>query len=112
MGRPGIYIPNPGALEDLLSSDEAVQAVVDAAEAGKARAQEIQKDRTGAHDDRIFAGGVEIAATEQGGPKVAICHFGSFAGTWHLMEYGSAHNPPFRPLTQAAEQVGLDFRPE
>lgn len=111
IGKPGLYIENEDALRELLTGEAAMLAVINAALAGKEQAKQFQPDRTGDHDLRIFAGGYEERVWEGTDVPAATCYFGSFSGTWHLMEYGSAHNPPFRPLTQAAEAIGLDYRP-
>lgn len=106
----GVYFENEDALEELLTSEEAQQFVIEAALAAKEAAKSIQPDRTGGHDERIFAGGYEERVWEQG-KRVATCYVGSFSGTWHLMEFGSVHNPPFRPLSRSIEAIGLRFEP-
>lgn len=110
--KTGVYIENDDALQELLTGEDAMLAVINAALAAKERAKQIQPDRTGEHDLRIFAGGYEERVWDDSdGHPVATCYVGSFSGTWHLMEFGSAHNMPFRPLTSAVESIGLEFRP-
>lgn len=92
-----MYIPNPDAARELVESREAKAAVHDIA----AEAADLARDRTpvasGAHRAAIYAADDE---------------YGSTSSTWHLIEYGSIHNPAYRPLSSAAETVGLRFEDE
>lgn len=106
-----MFIPNGDAADELLGSDDAIALVVQAALRAKEEARRIQVDRTGAHDARIFAGGFEMTEASDG-TLVPVVYVGSFSGTWHMMEFGSAKNPPFRPLTGGVEAAGIQFRPE
>jgi hypothetical protein len=35
--------------------------------------------------------------------------YGSDGSDWHLVEYGSVNNHPYRVLERAAREAGLDF---
>lgn len=109
--RPGLYFENDDALEELMVGEQAKLAVINAALEAKEKAKEIQPELTGEHDERIFAGGYEERVWEGSDVPVATAYVGSFSGTWHIMEFGSVHNAPFRPLTGGVEGVGLEFRP-
>lgn len=54
---------------------------------------------TGMHRSHIQAFSPFVNGDEVGG-----CYFGSTLHTWHFLEYGTAKNPAYRPLTAAAER--------
>lgn len=53
--------------------------------------------------DKIAVGTTH--ATGTGGPVVDIDWPDS---RWHLLEFGSIHNPPYRVITNAAQDAGLE----
>lgn len=102
--RSRFYI-EANATEQLLSTEQAKAVVRAVAEAATRRAVEIQPNLTGEHDQDLIT---EDPRIEDG---VAKCGYGSKSPSWHIMEFGSVHNPPFRPLTRAAQELGLRFDP-
>ena len=42
---------------------------------------------------------------------VATSYFGTRSSIWHIIEFGSVNNPPYRPMTKAVDRVGLKFEP-
>lgn len=89
----------------LLTEPQAVAAVSAAAEACVGYAKDIQPELSGESSAAIGMFGTEVI------DGVAAAIFGSSSPIWHLMEFGSANNPPFRPLTSAVERAGLTFTP-
>lgn len=87
-----------------LSAAEPVAALRRRAQATvtEAKATGPRGAHLGRHEvDRIAVGDVTITPT---GPQQAILWDSSF---WHLIEFGSANNPPYRVLTRAAQNQGL-----
>lgn len=97
---------DPKALDEILVSDEALQLVDAAAKAGAEQARANMPVTTGSERDAVVQGGTR----EEDG--VATSYFGSRSPTWHMVEYGSAKNPPYAPFRRAAEQIGLEFEEE
>lgn len=71
------------------------------AEQGLAMAQSLAPVRTGAYRDSLVL--VE-PFTDEAGRLVA--GFGSTSSVWHLVEFGTANNGPYRVLSNAAMAVG------
>ena len=95
----------PDATERLLNQREMVSVLVKAAHACADAAKTTTPNVSGEHVAAIVT---EPRETVDGIPEVP---FGSSSSTWHLREFGSVNNPPYRPLTRAVEAVGLEFRP-
>lgn len=83
----------------LLATGEAKQFVEGIAEECAVAAKEINPERTGRSSSQISAYPAEIRE------GVACASFGSSSPIWHILEFGSVHNRPFRALTQAAQRV-------
>ena len=92
------------AAEELLTSQEARSFVAEVA----ADAAEVAAQLTPSSDDKdkVVAGGYPDV------DGAAAAAFGSRSSIWHILEFGSVNNPPYRPLTRAAERVGLRFKVE
>lgn len=97
---------DPKALNSIMVSDEALQLVDAAAKAGAEQARANMRVTTGSERDAVVQGGTR----EEDGEVVS--YFGSRSPTWHMVEYGSANNPPYAPFRRAAEQIGLEFTEE
>lgn len=65
------------------------------------------RDLTPGEDEReaIVAGGY----SEEGG--AATSAVASRSPIWHIIEFGSQNNRPYRPLTSAVERAGLRYDP-
>ncbi len=99
--RDRTYIDiDTSAAVDLLGTVQA-RAYVEAI--AKQGAQAL-RDLTPTDADKVVSGGGSIVN------GVATAYFGSTSSIWHIIEFGSVNNPPYRPMTQAAERIGLRFR--
>jgi hypothetical protein len=95
----------PDAVMEMLRAPEAVAATQAAAEACVQAAKQTNPERTGRSSSQIAT----FQTTEIDG--AAATYFGSSSPIWHILEFGSVKNPPFRALTTACERVGIEFRP-
>lgn len=91
-------------LERLLSSPDAERHLTDVAE-------RIAKDWERL-DPRSNPGGHEPPKIDVGSPQrdrgVAMVPVSTPDGIWHIIEYGSVNNPPYRPATKAAQNAGVE----
>lgn len=102
---PVIMFPN--SVDELLSSDDALALCAAVAEAGAQQGKEnTPQGETGFEKKAVVSGGEQII------DGIASAQFGSVSQTWHITEFGSVHNPAYRPLTRAAQSLGIEFRPE
>lgn len=103
--RLTIFYP---VLNGMAVSPETKRMVDAAADRGAERARELAAGfaNTGAYLDSLDS----WHATLVDGRWQAA--FGSTSSVWHLVEFGTATNPPYRVLTQAAESIGVGFSPE
>jgi hypothetical protein len=85
------------AAEQLLSSEEAKAFVEHAATEGAKAAAEL----TPAHELKDKMRVTEVTVED----GVATCAFWCDSPIWHIIEFGSKNNPPYRPMTAAAERV-------
>lgn len=95
---------DPGGLLAVLNDGPAIAHVTDVAKQGQREAERIAPEHTGHYKDRL--GYTPGEPTSEG----AKASFGSLDSAWHLVEFGSANNAPYRVLTRAALALGLDFR--
>lgn len=72
-------------------------------------ASDLAPDKTGFNKRSYKSQAAEVVDGADGHPvQQAIAYSDDpFA---HLVEFGSANNTPYRPLTRAAETLGLDFK--
>lgn len=98
MTRFAQYIPNPGFEEAYLESTEALELVLELAEAGAAIAKDLAPEREGFIKDDIEAnaGVVDGVATGRINSR-------DFKSHWH--EFGTRHHGATPFLRPAAEQV-------
>ena len=104
IGAP-IYAANDDAADELLSGDDC-QAVVDATTMAVAeKAREFNPSQS----EKPYVFGIPHA-NEEGQPALGIVVYDS--AIWHIIEFGSVNNQPYRPMTRAVESVGgIQFRP-
>lgn len=95
-------IDMPGILQ-ILSGREASEELRTRANQAVGIAQATgPRGRHGRHViDRITVGDTHI------GPTGAVVDIDWPDSRWHLLEYGSVNNPPYRVVTNAAQQAGL-----
>lgn len=63
-----------------------------------------RSSRAGGHEvDKITVGATH---TDESGAVIDIDWASS---VWHLIEFGSQNNPPYRPITRAAQNAGLQI---
>lgn len=89
----------------LLVTPEAMAFVTGFAEKGASEARDNMPVHTGAERAAVIS---EAARLTVDGP---VAYFGSTSSTWHLVEYGSIHNPPYAPFRRAAESLGIKYQP-
>jgi hypothetical protein len=94
---------NPEAIKELLSSPEAVAALGTATKVVEQNVRKAAPRRTGAYQDSITSG----VRMEDGMP---VGFVGSTSPFWHLVEFGSVNNQPYRPLARGAEASSLDYQ--
>lgn len=94
-----------GILE-LLNDGPAVAYVTELAAQGAAAAEQAAPVGRYAPHYRDTIGSTPGEATSDG----AKATFYSSSSVWHIVEYGSVNNPPYRPLTRGALAIGVDFK--
>lgn len=92
------------AVGSILATPAMMRAVGDAAEAIADYAVAAAPVNTGAYVDSIAATSPVI---EEG---VATAKVVTDDFAWHLVEYGSVNNPPYRPMRTGVERAGLQFK--
>lgn len=96
------WTPNPDGVKELLSSPQAVNALGEiAAMAG----QQVQRAMPSTRQARAIS---TTAGVENG---VAVGVIATDSPIWHLLEYGSAKNPAYRPFARGVQAAGLDYEP-
>lgn len=89
-------------LEKLLSGSDAERFLMNV---GEAVARDWER-----FDPRNKPGGHEppkIRVTADRAKGVAVANVSTDDSFWHLIEFGSSNNPPYRPATKAAESNGV-----
>jgi hypothetical protein len=94
-----LFVPNEPGIDEVMRGPEMAEHLTMAAQAGRAAVQPRGANRKG----DIVA---EPARTRDG---VMSARFGSTSSFWHLEEFGSINNRPYRTLTTAALTLGLRF---
>lgn len=93
-------------LERLLSSSQAEAFLTNVA-------QEVEREWERL-DPRTKPGGHEPPDIEVGHPErdggVAVVPVFTTDPLWHIIEFGSVNNPPYRPATKAAQNAGLELK--
>lgn len=102
-----LFIPEPGGVTEIVTSEEALALCLSIAEIGAKVARDLTPEgETGFERKAIVSGGAQVV------DNVATAQFGSVSQTWHMTEFGSVHNPAYAPLRNAAQGLGIEFRPE
>lgn len=97
----------PWADELIFRGPQAANAVREAAKvAAEAARTSTTPNVSGDAVDNIVVGGLEYR------DGIPVSFFGSKDFAWHIIEFGSENNQPYRSLSRAVEQVGLTFEPE
>lgn len=91
------------AIRKLVADPMMAAPLTRAAEAITSRAEELAPDHTG-RNKRSYK--TRPAAVEDGTQRAYAYSDDPFD---HLIEFGSANNPPYRPLTRAAQEVVGNF---
>lgn len=99
------FTVDDAGLERLLSD---MGAAAFAREVGEQVAKEWERN-----DPRSRPGGhkpPELSVEMDREHGVAVANVTTPDPFWHIIEYGSVNNRPYRPATRAAASVGLDFK--
>lgn len=91
------------ALMRVLNEDPAVTALHQHADQAVTDAHTAPRGaHPGTHEvDKIAVGATHI------GPQGATVDIDWPSPFWHLIEFGSVNNPPYRPITRGAQNAGL-----
>lgn len=100
---PVRFVPNPNFARQLLRAPEAGQVL----ETVAAIAQNAIKS---ASPSRRYTRTV-LAPTLVLGPNGQTARIATTSSIWHILEYGSVNNPPYRPLAGGVQAAGLTFEP-
>lgn len=102
-----LFIPEPGGITEILTSEEALGLCLSVVDAAAKVAKDLTpRGETGFEQAAVVSGGAQVV------DNVATAQFGSVSQTWHITEFGSVHNPAYAPLRNAARGLGIDFRAE
>lgn len=94
---------NPVGIVELLNDAVSRQFVTDVTRRAADAARRVAPVGTGAYSDSI--GSTEAEPTDRG----AQAELYSTDPAWHLVEFGSQNNQPYRPLTSGVIDAGLDL---
>lgn len=105
MSKTARFVLDPKGIIELLSSPQAVSHAA-------ARARGIQQEWQ-RNDPRNNPGGheppeISVGAAQRDSHGAMVPVF-TDDPIWHIIEYGSANNPPYRPATKAAQNAGVRF---
>jgi hypothetical protein len=91
------YRPNPAAEDELQTQTSFHSGMRDRAKLAAASVVAVAPKHTGYYARHVKAVGDKVVAGDK-----------SF---WHLVEYGSINNAPYRPLTRGIRAIGMRFVP-
>lgn len=94
--------PNPKGVDELLSSAQAASVIADLAAMVGQQVERAWPKATGRGARSVVTGSGE----EDGR---AVGYVGSTSPFWHLVEYGSTNNAPYRPFARGVQAAGLDY---
>lgn len=97
------FVANFVGIAEITHGTDMVAFVNGLAETALANAHAGAPHETGYYDAHL---GMTPAEVRDDGVHAEIWSSDPF---WHLVEYGSVHNPPHRVLERACTAVGLDF---
>lgn len=97
--RGPLVVIEDDAAEELASSQDAIDTI----NALLVTAEGYARQYTPAHTekDKVVTSPARVVDDK------AVGYIGSNSSIWHILEFGSVNNPPYRPLTRAVESVGL-----
>lgn len=87
------FLPNPAGLAEILNGPGAKGFLREAAEAGAAAVRAANPSA----DEREQ---IRVGVSSDGDPAVV-----TDSSFWHLFEYGSVNNPPYRPFARGLSSV-------
>lgn len=99
-----IFTASPEGIDELMTSAEAAAFLTDLAGSVKTEVEQIAPRHSGHYADSIE---VSEPVHEDGGVVVYV-YSTDFAA--HIVELGSVNNPPYRPLTRGAANLGLEVQ--
>lgn len=97
------YTPNPAGISDLLRGRQVGEFVDSAA----GRVLDSARAKAPVHTGDYKASLDRTAAELDGDTWSAVVYTDD--PFWHLIEFGSVNNRPYRTLSQAVTDAGLDF---
>lgn len=97
---------DPRGILELLNDAPARAYVTELAAQGAAATEQAAPFGRSAPHYRDTIGSTPGESTPDG----ARATFYSGSSVWHIVEYGSVNNPPYRPLTRGALAIGVDFK--
>ena len=98
------FQPDPAGIKAAISSAEAQAAMYKVAqEVAGHIASTTMPHHTGHEAEQVHAGG---AGTSDGH---AVAYVYTTSPVWHLVEFGSIHNPAYHPFRAALEQLGIPY---
>jgi hypothetical protein len=96
---------DPEGIARVLGEQPAIEALHELAEGIVTEAVATGPRHHAPHEiDKIAVGETRTS------PQGAVVEIDWDSHVWHLIEFGSINNPPYRPLTRAAQHAGLTFR--
>lgn len=95
-----MFESNEAGIDELLHKPEAVAFLEQVAHVYAAEVERVAPEGAGSVK---FRDTIDVHTQDD---EVTVTTSDS---VWHLIEYGSVNNPPYRPFTAAAQNVGLDF---
>lgn len=98
---PARFAPNPGAVAEILNGPAAGEAIETVAAIAQQAIKSASPSRT--YTPTILAPEPVRAAL---GMSARIATTSSI---WHILEYGSAKNPPYRVFANGVQRAGLDY---
>lgn len=94
MTRP--YEPNPLFEEEVQTQADFQKGMRSITKGVAASVRAVSPRQTGYYERRVKARGTRVRALDP---------------FWHLVEYGSKNNPPYRPMTRGVRAAGLRYVP-
>lgn len=101
--KAGEFELDPAGITRVLAQPQAVQALRRRAEQVVTEARQAPHgEHAGEHEvEKISVGDEHVDASG------AVIDIDWPSHVWHLVEFGSVNNPPYRPVTRAAQNAGL-----
>lgn len=97
------FIPNPNGIDDLGRSPGIARLVDSASE------RVLEAARADSQADNEYRRKLDRSPAEPTSNGMTGRVYTS-SSLWHLFEFGSIHNPPYRILSRAVTAAGLKFR--